>query len=93
VTTPQSHLQYPVCKKLGLKKIAELHDNDDYGKVLAECQPTGERRRHRGVLFEGITPGAMDYSAVIQRSGRRRPARGVRGYIPRLQAGHGASQE
>lgn len=54
---------------LKLKKIAVLHDKGDYGKGLAEfakgfleSDPNGEV-----VLYEGITPGAVDYSAVVQK--------------------------
>jgi len=54
---------------LKLKKIAVLHDKGDYGKGLAEFakgflenDPNGEV-----VLYEGITPGAVDYSAVVQK--------------------------
>ncbi len=54
---------------LGLKKIAVLHDKGDYGKGIAEfakgyleANPEAEV-----VLFEGITPGAVDYSAVVQK--------------------------
>ncbi len=56
-------------KVLKLKKIAVLHDKGDYGKGLAEFakgflekEPDGEV-----VLYEGITPGAVDYSAVVQK--------------------------
>jgi len=54
---------------LKLKKIAVLHDKGDYGKGLAEFaksflegDPNGEV-----VLYEGITPGAVDYTAVVQK--------------------------
>jgi len=54
---------------LKLTKIAVLHDKGDYGKGLAEFakgfleqEPNGEV-----VLYEGITPGAVDYSAVVQK--------------------------
>lgn len=54
---------------LKLKKIAVLHDKQDYGKGLAEFakgflenDPNGEV-----VLYEGITPGAVDYSAIVQK--------------------------
>jgi branched-chain amino acid transport system substrate-binding protein len=54
---------------LKLKKIAVLHDKGDYGKGLAEfakgfieADPNVEL-----VLYEGITPGAVDYSAVVQK--------------------------
>ncbi len=54
---------------LKVKKIAVLHDKGDYGKGLAEFakgflekEPNAEV-----VLYEGITPGAVDYSAVVQK--------------------------
>ena len=56
-------------KRLKLSKIAVLHDKGDYGKGLAEfaksfleAEPDAEV-----VLYEGITPGAVDYSAVVQK--------------------------
>jgi branched-chain amino acid transport system substrate-binding protein len=65
----QSRLQYEFAKKKGLKKIAVIHDKEDYGKGLAdlvkkdiEADPDMEV-----VLYEGITRGGMDYSAVVQK--------------------------
>jgi branched-chain amino acid transport system substrate-binding protein len=54
---------------LGLKKIAVLHDKGDYGKGLAEFakQFLEEAPNAEVVLYEGITPGAVDYSAVVQK--------------------------
>jgi len=54
---------------LKVKKIAVLHDKGDYGKGLAEfakafIEASGVAEV---VLFEGITPGAIDYSAVVQK--------------------------
>lgn len=55
--------------KLGATKIAVIHDKGDYGKPLAE----GAKKRIESggkakvVLFEGITPGSMDYSAIVQK--------------------------
>jgi len=56
-------------KVLKLKKIAVLHDKGDYGKGLAEfakkfleAEPNAEV-----VLYEGVTPGDVDYSAVVQK--------------------------
>ncbi len=54
---------------LKLKKIAVLHDKGDYGKGLAEFAKgflEGDSRAEV-VLYEGITPGAVDYSAVVQK--------------------------
>jgi branched-chain amino acid transport system substrate-binding protein len=55
--------------KLGLKKIAVIHDKGDYGKGLAEFAKTYVEKSPKGkvVLFEGVTPGAVDYSAVVQK--------------------------
>lgn len=54
---------------LKLKKIAVLHDKGDYGKGLAEFAKTFLEKDPRAevVLYEGITPGAVDYSAVVQK--------------------------
>jgi branched-chain amino acid transport system substrate-binding protein len=55
--------------KLGAKKIAILHDKGDYGKGFADFskQFIEQGGKAEIVLFEGITPGAMDYSAVVQK--------------------------
>ena len=55
--------------KLKVKKIAVLHDKGDYGKGLAEYAKKfiEESKKAAVVLFEGITPGAVDYSAVVQK--------------------------
>ena len=54
---------------LKLKKIAVLHDKGDYGKGLAEFAKGFLEKDPRGevVFYEGITPGAVDYSAVVQK--------------------------
>ncbi len=54
---------------LKIKKLAILHDKGDYGKALAEFAKTfaGEKEGVEVVLYEGITPGAVDYSAVVQK--------------------------
>ncbi|MFZ7124945.1 MAG: branched-chain amino acid ABC transporter substrate-binding protein [Desulfobacterales bacterium] len=54
---------------LKLTKIAVLHDKGDYGKGLAEFakQFLEADSRAEVVLYEGITPGAVDYSAVVQK--------------------------
>ena len=54
---------------LKLKKIAVLHDKGDYGKGLAEFAKGFLEKdpRAKVVLYEGITPGAVDYSAVVQK--------------------------
>lgn len=65
----QARLEVAFAKKHGWKKLAILHDKGDYGKGLAEFakQFVGEDPELKVVLFEGITPGAVDYSAVVQK--------------------------
>ncbi len=57
---------------LGAKKIAILHDKGDYGKGYAEFvkQFVEADGRAKVIFFEGITPGAMDYSSVVQKIAR-----------------------
>ncbi|MBM9537186.1 branched-chain amino acid ABC transporter substrate-binding protein [Desulfobulbus alkaliphilus] len=59
---------------LEVNTIAVIHDKGDYGRGLAEYarQFLEESGRVEVVLFEAITPGVVDYSAVvtkIRRSG------------------------
>jgi len=58
---------------LGVSKIAVLHDKGDYGKGLAEFAKAFIEADSRAevVLYEGITPGAVDYSAVVQKIKRK----------------------
>lgn len=71
--------------KLKLKKLAVIHDKGDYGKGLAEFVKKflEDSGRAEVVLFEGVTPGAVDYSAVVQKI-KRSDADGViyGGYHP-----------
>ncbi|MFT3848437.1 MAG: branched-chain amino acid ABC transporter substrate-binding protein [Propionivibrio sp.] len=55
--------------KLNAKKIAIIHDKGDYGKGFADfCKEAIEKEgTAKVVMYEGIQPGAMDYSAVIQK--------------------------
>jgi branched-chain amino acid transport system substrate-binding protein len=55
--------------KLGAKKVAVLHDKGDYGKGFAEFAKKylDQAGKVEVVLFEGITPGAMDYSSIVQK--------------------------
>jgi len=55
--------------KLGLKKIAVIHDKGDYGKGFAEfCDALLKTKPGvEVVLFEGIQVGAVDYSAIINK--------------------------
>jgi branched-chain amino acid transport system substrate-binding protein len=72
-------------KTLKLKKLAVLHDKGDYGKGLAEYAKKfiEESDKAKLVFYEGVTPGALDYSAVVQKI-RRAGAEGVifGGYHP-----------
>jgi len=65
----QARLEVDFAKGLGLKKIAIIHDKGDYGKGFASfCkQFTEDEAGMDVVLFEGVTPGAVDYSAVVQK--------------------------
>lgn len=56
-------------KTLKLKKFAVLHDKGDYGKGFAEYAKKflEESKDSKVVLYEGITPGAVDYSAIVQK--------------------------
>jgi branched-chain amino acid transport system substrate-binding protein len=54
---------------LNAGKIAVIHDKGDYGKGLAEFAKKFIEQSDKAevVLYEGITPGAVDYSAVVQK--------------------------
>ena len=54
---------------LEVKKIAVLHDKGDYGKGLAEFAKVFVEKSDKAelVLYEGITPGAVDYSSIVQK--------------------------
>lgn len=76
-TTPSDDAQAKLgadfaLKALNAKKIAILHDKGDYGKGYAEFvkrfieQDGGAKV----VFFEGITPGAVDYSSAVQKIAR-----------------------
>jgi len=56
-------------KTLRLTKFAVLHDKGDYGKGFAEYAKKylDESPGIKVVLYEGITPGAVDYSAIVQK--------------------------
>ncbi len=55
--------------KLGYTKIAVVHDKGDYGKGFAEFAKKflEESGKAEVVLFEGVTPGAVDYSAIVSK--------------------------
>jgi branched-chain amino acid transport system substrate-binding protein len=54
---------------LKVKTVAVIHDKGDYGKGFAEFAKkfVEEDGRAEVALFEGVTPGAVDYSAVVQK--------------------------
>lgn len=59
---------------LKVKKAAILHDKGDYGKGQAElAKKYFEQAGINVVLFEGVTPGAVDYSAIVQKVRRQEP--------------------
>ncbi|MDX9801469.1 MAG: branched-chain amino acid ABC transporter substrate-binding protein [Spirochaetia bacterium] len=59
-----------IVESLNLKKLAVLHDKGDYGKGFAElCKAEAEANGIEVVLFEGVNPGAPDYSAVVNKIG------------------------
>ncbi len=55
--------------KLRLTKFAIIHDQGNYGKGLAEyvIKYLESDKRAKVVLFQGITPGAVDYSAIVDK--------------------------
>ncbi|TFG85350.1 MAG: branched-chain amino acid ABC transporter substrate-binding protein [Spirochaetales bacterium] len=56
--------------KLGIKILAVLHDKGDYGKGFAELvKQYAEAEGIQVVLFEGVNPGAPDYSAIVNKIG------------------------
>lgn len=65
----QSALQVEfVLNELGLSEIAVLHDRGDYGKGLADFAVGYlEDAGITPVLYDGVTVGAVDYSAIINR--------------------------
>ncbi len=58
-----------VLGKLAVKKIALLHDKSDYGLGLANYTKrfVEDAGQAQIVLFEGITVGQVDFSAIIQK--------------------------
>jgi branched-chain amino acid transport system substrate-binding protein len=58
-----------VTEKLGVKKVAVIHDKGDYGKGFAEFAKAlfEKEGKVEVVLFEGITTGAVNYSAIINK--------------------------
>lgn len=59
---------------LKAKKIAYLHDNGDYGKGFADFnRELMEKGGAETVLFEAVTPDAVDFSAVVRKLRRAKP--------------------
>ena len=58
-----------VLKTLKLNKIAVIHDKGDYGKGFDEYAKIflEQSKDAKVVLDEGITPGAVDDSAIVQK--------------------------
>ncbi len=58
-----------VLDTLKVKSIALVHDKGDYGKGFAEDvkKLINASGKAEVVLFEGVTQGAVDYSAVVQK--------------------------
>lgn len=76
-TTPsddaQAHLAADFAiRGLKAQKVAVLHDKGDYGKGYAQFAKNFIEKdgTAKVVFFEGITPGAVDYSAVVQKIAR-----------------------
>lgn len=60
--------------KLKVKKVAYLHDNGDYGKGFADNNRVlMEKGGAETVLFEAVTPDAVDFSAVVRKLRRAKP--------------------
>ncbi|SDF08634.1 branched-chain amino acid ABC transporter substrate-binding protein [Desulfovibrio legallii] len=63
-----------VLNKLKAKSVAYLHDNGDYGKGFADNnRAILEKAGVKTVLFEAVTPDAVDFSAVVRKLRRAKP--------------------
>lgn len=65
----QARLQVSFARDvLKVKRVACLHDKGDYGKGQSTlAKQFFEEAGIEVVLFEGVTPGAVDYSAIVQK--------------------------
>ena len=55
-------------EKLKVKKVAYVHDNGDYGKGFCDNNRTlMEAGGAKTVLFEAITPDAVDFSPIVRK--------------------------
>ncbi len=63
-----------IAEYLKAKRVAVVHDKGDYGKGLANLVREGlEKRGIDIILYEGVTPGAVDYSALIRKIAKENP--------------------
>src|SRR5512133_3106835 len=61
-------------EKLGVKKLALMHDGTDYGQGLANVvKETFTALGGEAVAFEAITPGESDYSAPLAAVSSKQP--------------------
>lgn len=57
-----------IAERFGGRRVAILHDNSPFGRGLADATRSNlHRRGFRETLFEALTPGERDYTAVISR--------------------------
>ncbi len=59
-----------IATKVQPKTVAFLHDNSEYGKGFAEAVRDNLKKDNKNikvVLFEAVTTGASDYSAVVRK--------------------------
>lgn len=55
-------------KEMGIKTVAVLHDKQDYGKGFADFSVISlEALGVNIAMYEGITAGAVDYSAILNK--------------------------
>lgn len=62
-----------MANKLGVKKLAILHDGSPYGKGLAEIVQTNFKDLGTVTSFDAITPGESDYTAVLSKAAAQKP--------------------
>ena len=68
----QSAFFAKVVDRLGVKRVAVMHDNSDYGKGVAEdakrfLEPLLASGKVELVYYDAITPGETDYTASVQK--------------------------
>lgn len=63
-----------ILKGLKAKKVAYLHDNSEYGKGFVDGNRSVlEKSNVETVLYEAVTPDAVDFSAVVRKLRRAKP--------------------